>query len=81
MFDEIYLQKCEKYMSGESFGANENCELFKGMMCFMIIGLKSNVPYMIKTVPEQEIKGKWLKDEIVNCITQYYRREASMQEA
>lgn len=69
MFDEVYLQKCEEYMSGESFGVNENGELFKGMMCFMIVGLKSNVPYMIKTVPEQEIKSEWLKDEIVNCIT------------
>ena len=56
-------------MSGESFGANKNGELYKGMMCFMIIALKSNVPYMIKTVPEQEIKGEWLKDEIVSCVT------------
>ena len=69
MFDEVYLQKCEEYMSGENFGANKNGELQKEMTCFMIINLKSNVPYMIKTVPKQEINGDWLKDEIVNCVT------------
>ena len=27
MFDEMYLQKCEKYCGGEIIGANENNEL------------------------------------------------------
>ena len=31
------------------------------MICFMIVGLKSNVPYVLKTVPETKIEGEWLK--------------------
>ena len=40
MFDEMYLQKCEEYCSGETIGANENNELYKGLLSFMILGLK-----------------------------------------
>jgi len=68
IFDEIYLQKCEEYFGGDTYGINENGDLHKGMVCFMIVGLQSNVPYVLKTVPETEIKGEWLKGEIENCI-------------
>ena len=69
LFDEVYLQKCEEYVSGETFGSDENGELYKGMVCFMIVGLKSSIPYIIQTVPEKEIRGEWLKDKIVHCLT------------
>ena len=46
MFDEMYLQKCEEYSAGEIIGANENNELYKGLLSFMIVGLKENVPYV-----------------------------------
>ena len=52
MFDEIYLQKCEEYCGGEIIAANENNELYKGSLSFMIVGLKVNVHYSIKSVPE-----------------------------
>lgn len=68
LFDEIYLQKCEEYVGGESIGANEEGGLYKGMVCFMIVGLKSNVPYVIHCAPENYINGEWLYNEIVKCI-------------
>ena len=37
MFDEIYC--------GEIIGANESNELYKGLLSFMIVRLKENVPY------------------------------------
>ena len=39
MFDEMYLQKCEEYCGGEIIGANENNELYKGLLSFTIVGL------------------------------------------
>ena len=62
MFDEMYLQKCEEYCGGEIIGANENNELYKGLLSFMIVGLRENVPYIIKSIPEQNIDGKWIKE-------------------
>ena len=32
VFDEMYLQKCEEYGGGEINGANENNELYKGLL-------------------------------------------------
>ena len=55
-------------MHGMSYGTDSNGQLCKGVVCFMIVGLKSNVPYIIRSVPETKIKGKWLKEEIFRVI-------------
>ena len=68
MFDEMYLQKCEEYSGGEIIGANENNELYKGLLSFMIVGLKENVPYIIKSVPELKIGGNWIKEQILDSL-------------
>ena len=52
MFDETYLQICEEYSGGEIIGAKENNELYKGLLSFITVGLKENVPYIIKSVPD-----------------------------
>ena len=51
MFDEMCLQKCEEYSGGEVYGADENNKLYKGLVCFMIVGMKESVPYVIKSIP------------------------------
>ena len=37
MFDEMYLQKSEDFVGGQLYGANTDGELYKGVMCYMII--------------------------------------------
>ena len=64
--DEMYLRKCEEYCGGEIISANENNELYKVLLSFMIVGLKENVPYIIKSVPERNIDGKWIKEQILD---------------
>ena len=68
IFDEIYLQKCEEYSGGESIGTDDKGSAYKGMVCFMVVGLKNNVSHVIKSVPEKELSGKWLSDELLDCI-------------
>ena len=43
-FDEMYLQKSEEYFGGELIGSDKNGELDKGIVCFMIEGLKESIP-------------------------------------
>ena len=62
MFDEMYFQKCEEHCGGEIIGANENSELYIGLLSFMMVALKENFPYIIKSVPERKIDGKWIKE-------------------
>ena len=42
LVDEIYLQKGTQFHGGEYIGANENDKLYKGIMVFMITGLKNS---------------------------------------
>ena len=68
IFDEMYLQKCEEYSGGQTIGANEENELYKGVVSFLVVGLKQNVSYMVKSVPETKIDGKFLKEGILESI-------------
>ena len=44
LFDEMYLQKCEEYFGGELIGSDENGELYKEIVCCMIVRLKESIP-------------------------------------
>ena len=67
IFDKTYLQKCEEYTGGQLIGAATNVELYKGIVSFMIIGIKQNTPYIIKSVPEIKMHADWLKNQIIGC--------------
>ena len=68
LFDEIYLQKCEKYFGGDMMGSNDAGELYKGLVCFIIIGLKQSITYIIRSLPEVSIDANWLKEEIFKSL-------------
>ena len=34
----------------------------------MIVGVRKNVPFVVKAVPESKIEGKWLSGQIVETI-------------
>ena len=69
IFDEMFLQKSEEFAGGESIGADKNGELYNGVLCFMIVGLQSNVPFVIKALPEKQINGEWLREELLKCLS------------
>ena len=64
MFDEMYLQQCEEYSAGRVEGTNEDGEMYTGVMAFMIVGLKSSVPFVVRAVPKTKLDGDWIKDEL-----------------
>ena len=68
IFDEMYLQKEEQYNNGSLIGCDENGDFYKGIVVFMVAGLKKSIPYLIKSCPEKSISGTWLSDEINNCL-------------
>jgi hypothetical protein len=69
IFDEMYLEKQDQYTAEGYVGSDENGEFYKGVVAFMICGLKENVPYVIKSCPEISITGTWLAKEICESIT------------
>ena len=60
MFDEMYQQKEVQYSGGELLGLDKGESLYKGIVTFIIVGLKKSVPFVVKTCPEVKINGQWL---------------------
>ena len=40
----------------------------RGIVCFMIVDLKQNIPYVIKSSPEKSINAELLKEEIFEYL-------------
>ena len=68
MVDEMYLEKDTQYYSGECVGANNERNLYKGIVSIMIVGLKELIPYIVQAIPEVKFSGEWLADKMSYCI-------------
>ena len=68
MADEKYLQKGSEYARRDFIGAEKDVNLYKGIVFIVVVGVKTNTPYMIKASPEVSIHGYWLADEMDGCI-------------
>ena len=68
IFDEMYLQKRQEYFWGEMIGCDDEGELYKGIVCFMIVGLKESIPYVINSSPETNNDTNWLKTELLDSL-------------
>ena len=56
--DKMYLQKEVQFQQGKLIDCDDNSNLLKGFMTFMIVGVRKNVPFVVKAVPESKIQGK-----------------------
>ena len=68
VFDEMYSQKSQEYFGGEMIGCDDEGEVYKSIVCFMIVGLKQSIPYVIKSSPETPIDANWLKTELLDSL-------------
>ena len=68
ILDEMHLQKEEQYVGGGLIGADKNGELFSGIMTFMIVGLRKCIPWVVKAIPEFNLKGLCIADHLAETI-------------
>ena len=66
--DEMYLHKAAQYQSGEYVGADEEGNLCKGIVAFMVVGLKQSTPFVVQAIPEVTFNGQWLYYKIASNI-------------
>ena len=64
MIDEMYLQKSAQYQSGEYVEIDEEGNLYKGVVGFMVVGLKQSIPFVVQAFPELTFNGQWLVENI-----------------
>ena len=68
MTDETYQQKDTQYQGKERVGADEEGQLYKGIIVFMIVALKHSIPYMIQDLREVSITGQWLANKMEDNV-------------
>ena len=66
--EEMYLHKAAQYQAGEYIGADEEGNLYKGIVAFMVVGLKQSTPFVVQAIPEVTFNGQWLCDKIASNI-------------
>ena len=64
MVDEMYLDKATQYHSGKYVEADNEGNLYKGIIAFMIVGLEESIPYNVKAILEVKFSGEWLADKM-----------------
>ena len=57
LYDKMYLQQCDQYSGGKVEGSDSDGNLFTGIVCFMIVGLKSSEFYVIRALPKIHLSG------------------------
>ena len=57
IIDEIYLRKSAQYQSGEYVGVDEEGNLYKGFIAFIVVGFKLSIPFVVQAIPEVTFKG------------------------
>ena len=62
VIDKMHLQKSPKYQSDGYVGVDEEGNLYKGIVVFMVVGLKQSIPFVVQAIPEVTFKGQWLID-------------------
>ena len=60
----MYLQKSVQYHIGGFVGQDEEGNLYKGIVAFMIVSLRKSVLIVVRSLSETKIIGEWLKSEI-----------------
>ena len=64
----MQLEKATQYHKNEYIGDDDEGVLCKGIVTFMIMGLKESMPYIVQVFPGVKFRGEWLADKMSNYI-------------
>ena len=68
MVDDMYLEKATQYHNSKYIGDDDEGNLCKGIVAFMIMRLKESMPYIVQVFPGVKFSGEWLADKISNYV-------------
>ena len=60
------------YVAGECIGCDQQENLYKGIVVFLIQGIKQSIPIVVKSCPKVTIKSYWPAEEIADCVQQLF---------
>ena len=68
LLDEMHLQKEESYQGGSTVGRDESGELYKGVLNSMMVGIRKNIPFVVRAVPEVTVSGGLVRKHIEEVL-------------
>ena len=70
IYRKVFMYWMFMYVGGECIGCDQQENFYKGIVVFMIQGIKQSIPIVVKSCPEVTIKSYRLAEEIADCIQQ-----------
>ena len=65
----MYIQQEVQHDGRDLIGCNAELQMFKSILCFMVVSLKQSIPYIIKAMPLTNINHQIVQDAILSCIS------------
>ena len=69
MADDMYLQKSAYYSGREYIEVDISNNAYKDIMVFMICGLKTLIPIIVKAFPHIFLNEEWVASHMADCIS------------
>ena len=69
LFDEMYLQQQVQYDGRDLTGCDSKLQMYKSILCFMVVSVKQTTPYLLKAIPLTKISHQIVQDGILNLIS------------
>ena len=69
LLDEMYIQQEVQYDGRDLIGCNPELQMFKSILCSMVVSLKQSIPYITKAMPLTKINHQIVQDGILSCIS------------
>ncbi len=73
LLDEMHLQKEESYQGGNMVGKNEDGEVYQGILNYMIVGIRKNIPFVVRAVPEVTVNGPLVRKHIDEVLDDLHK--------
>ena len=67
--DEMYIEQQVPYDGRELTGCDLELQMYKSILCFMVVSLKQYTPYILQTNPLTKINNQIVQDGILSCVS------------
>ena len=64
----MYIQRQVQYDGRDLTGCNSELQMYKSILCFMLVSLKQYTPYILKAIPLTKINHQIVQDGILSCV-------------
>ena len=65
----MYIQQQVQYDGRDLTGCNSELQMYKNIICFMVVSLKQSTPYIPKAIPLTKINHQIVQNGVLSCLS------------